>query len=99
MVLICRNISFIMLPINGERTPVEKFIVPVRNAKTVPSMCLGVILANKTIAGKSVNAIARASWKNVNIITNKTSLKYRALWISRTNKRPRIAPVIVIKLD
>jgi hypothetical protein len=58
-----RNASFTTDPIRGERTPFEKLIVPVKKAKTVPSIFLGMTLANSTIIGKSKNAINKAPMK------------------------------------
>jgi len=48
-----KNASLNMDPIKGERTPPEKLIVPVSKANTVPSIFLGMTLANSTIMGKS----------------------------------------------
>ena len=46
------NYSLIQTPIIGARTLFAKFVVPVRNAKTVPSILAGVILANRASVGK-----------------------------------------------
>lgn len=60
-----KNMSFTVLPIMGEITAEAMLIVPVNNAKTVPSIYFGVILAKRTIPGKSMNAIPKASIKNI----------------------------------
>jgi len=40
------------VPIPGEITVPPKFIVPVRKAKVVPSIFLGVILAKRAMIGR-----------------------------------------------
>ena len=58
------NKSFTMPPAAGARTKFAKLDIPVKRANTVPSICLGVTLANKTIIGRSTKARRRASSKN-----------------------------------
>jgi hypothetical protein len=53
------------VPIVGAIIPFAKFIVPVKNANTVPSIFFGVTFANKTIDGKSKNDIDNAAPVNV----------------------------------
>jgi hypothetical protein len=53
--------SLIAVPIKGLSTNVEKLDIPVKNEKTVPSICWGVILANKTSKGIIENANPKVS--------------------------------------
>lgn len=46
------NYSLIQTPIIGASTLFAKFVVPVRNAKTVPSILGGVIFAKRASVGK-----------------------------------------------
>ena len=43
---------FIIVPMPGDIAIEAKFIVPVKNAKIVPSIFYGVILANRAMIGK-----------------------------------------------
>lgn len=57
------------VPMPGEMTVLAKFMVPVRNAKIVPSTLGGVILAKRDMIGRV--------YKIVPIILNTTSVKMR----------------------
>lgn len=57
------KVEFIKLPIEGDITPFPKLMVPVKNAKTVPSIFLGITLAKSTMQGRSIKAKRRASSK------------------------------------
>lgn len=46
-------------PTRGDNTPLQKFKVPVKNAKQVASIDVGVIFANKTIVGSYIYARLR----------------------------------------
>lgn len=60
-------------PIIGLITKFAKLLIPVSNAKTVASICFGVILAKRTIPGILLKAIAKVSAtivvKNTKIIS------------------------------
>ena len=45
------NFSFSQTPTIGERTLLARLVVPVKNAKTVPSILVGVIFANNARVG------------------------------------------------
>jgi hypothetical protein len=59
----------INVPILGEITVLPKFMVPVRKAKVVPSIFLGVILAKRAMTGRV--------YRSVEIIEEKTSVNKR----------------------
>ena len=54
------KVLFIQTPTIGEITVWARFVVPVKNANTVPSIFLGVILANIAIIGRVPIAKPRA---------------------------------------
>ena len=85
------NKSFILEPTKGANTPFEKFNVPVKNAKQVASILLGVILAKRTIVGNyvyakpsvprttSVNVINIMSLMPINKFSRSTNIKLKIL--------------------
>jgi len=62
------NFSFRKTPTIGAKTLLAKLVVPVRKAKTVPSILAGVILANKARVGN----VFIARLRTPNIVSVKT---------------------------
>lgn len=89
--------SFIHTPTKGDNTLEARFVVPVKNANTVPSIFLGVIFANKASVGRKFIAW-EITPKIVSVHTIKTiSLICIFKW-SRFAKAQEQMPLIILMM-
>jgi len=75
------------VPIRGLITASEKFHIPVRNAKMVPSMPGGVILAKRARLGRTQNAKERhPKTTSVKIMKTRSDIPSRRFHLSANTK-------------